>query len=116
MIDQPGFWSAVGALLTKYILPLFPGAVGSALALKFLGEGINAWQKVTSFCVGLASAVYVGPLLIEWFSIAGAKTQSGLEFLIGLFALAVCRELFKEINEADIIGSFKRKFGLEKKP
>lgn len=113
---EPGFWSALGAVLTKYILPMFPGALGSALALKFLGEGISPWQKVTSFGVGLGSAMYVAPLLIEWFSITGAKTQSGLEFLIGLFALAVTRELFKEINEADIIGSFKRKFGLEKKP
>lgn len=119
MIEQPGVWAGIWAAITsfvKFILPLFPGAVGAALALKFLGEGIGRWQKVTSFAVGLASAAYVAPILVEWLSITSAKTQSGLEFLIGLFALAVTRELFKEINEADIIGSIKRKYGLEKKP
>jgi hypothetical protein len=96
--------------IVKYLLPLLPGAVGSAIALKFLGEGLNWWQKLSSFAAGLACAVYIAPILIEWFAITGSRTHSGIEFLVGLFALATARELFKEINEADIIGTLKRRF------
>ncbi|AMP13688.1 hypothetical protein CPter291_1414 [Collimonas pratensis] len=100
----------MGLAILKYLLPLLPGAVGSAVALKFLGDGLNWWQKLSSFVAGLACAVYIAPILIEWFVITGSRTHSGIEFLVGLFALATARELFKEINEADIIGALKRRF------
>lgn len=99
-------WLAV----TKYLLPALPGAMGSAVALKFLGDGLNWWQKLSSFAAGLTCAVYVAPFLIEWFAVSGSRTHSGIEFLVGLFGLATCREVFKEINEADIIGSLKRRY------
>jgi len=102
--------AAAWLAITKYLLPLLPGAMGSAVALKFLGEGLSWWQKLTSFGAGLACAIYIAPILIDWFCIAGSRTNSGIEFLVGLFALATCRELFKEINEADIIGSLKRRY------
>ncbi|MFJ2989941.1 holin [Collimonas sp. NPDC087041] len=105
-----GTWLAV----TKFLLPLLPGAVGSAVALKFLGEGLSWWQKLSSFAAGLACAIYIAPVLIEWFAITGSRTHSGIEFLVGLFALATARELFKEINEADIIGALKRRYLGEK--
>lgn len=100
------FWLAV----TKYLLPLLPGAMGSAVALKFLGDGLNWWQKLSSFVAGLMCAIYIAPVMIEWFAITGSRSHSGIEFLVGLFALATCRELFKEINDADLIGSFKQRF------
>ncbi|MGB7195436.1 MAG: holin [Collimonas pratensis] len=100
------FWLAI----TKYVLPLLPGAMGSAVALKFLGDGLNWWQKLSSFAAGLTCAIYIAPAVIEWFSITGSRSHSGIEFLVGLFGLATCRELFKEINEADLIGAFKQRF------
>jgi len=110
MPEPTSTFAAVWLAIVKYLLPLLPGAVGSAIALKFLGEGLNWWQKLSSFAAGLACAVYIAPILIEWFAITGSRTHSGIEFLVGLFALATARELFKEINEADIIGALKRRF------
>lgn len=101
---------AMWLALVKCVVPLLPGAVGSAVALKFLGDGLNWWQKLSSFSAGLACAVYIAPVLIEWFAITGSRTHSGIEFLVGLFALAVAREVFKEINEADFIGALKRRY------
>jgi hypothetical protein len=110
MAEPTSTLAAVWLGVTKYLLPLLPGAVGSAVALKFLGDGLNWWQKLSSFAAGLACAVYIAPVLIEWFAITGARTHSGIEFLVGLFALATAREVFKEINEADIIGTLKRRY------
>ena len=110
MAEPTSTLAAVWLGVTKYLLPLLPGAVGSAVALKFLGDGLNWWQKLSSFAAGLACAVYIAPVLIEWFTITGARTHSGIEFLVGLFALATAREVFKEINEADIIGALKRRY------
>lgn len=44
--------AAVGALLWK----LLPGAIGSLIALGFIGEGLTRKQKVVSFLSGSAVA------------------------------------------------------------
>jgi hypothetical protein len=107
--------TAILTALAKAALGYLPGAAGAAVSLKFLGEGLSLSQKLISFAVGFACAVFIAPAVIEFFSIAGPKVHSGVEFLVGLFALATCRELFTEINEADIIGTLKRRyFGGEK--
>ena len=102
--------SALAAALLKLAIAALPAAAGAAVSLKFLGEGLSRSQKLVSFLVGFACAVFIAPALIEYFSISGARVHSGVEFLVGLFALATCRELFTEINSADIIGAIKRKY------
>lgn len=107
--------AAIISAVAKAAVGYFPGAAGAAVSLKFLGEGLSISQKIISFLVGFACAVYIAPALIEFFNINGARVHSGVEFLVGLFALATCRELFTEINSADIIGTIKRRyFGGEK--
>ncbi len=101
---------SVWAAVVKVVIPMLPGAMGAALALKFLGEELTAMQKITSFCVGFACAVYVAPIIIELVPVMSVHAQAGTEFLVGLFALATCRELFREINDADVIGTIKAKF------
>lgn len=100
------FWQ----FAVKYMLPMLPGAVGATLALKFLGEGLSLGQRVTTFAAGMACVVYVAPAIHEAFNVTGFKMQNLIVFLVGLFGLAVCRELFREINEADIIGTLKRHY------
>ncbi|WP_235922753.1 holin [Rugamonas aquatica] len=87
-----------------------PGAAGAALSLKFLGGELGVGQKITSFAVGFVCACYLAPAAIDLFSIQGGRVHAGIQFLVGLFALATCRELFVEINSADLIGSLKRRF------
>lgn len=102
--------TAILAALCKAAISGLPGAAGAAVSLKFLGGELNRSQKLISFVVGFACAIYVAPALIEFFSISGARVHSGIEFLVGLFGLATCRELFKEINDADFIGTIKRRY------
>jgi len=110
MQDTTNFFTSI----FKYLLPLLPGAMGAVVALKFLGEGLNWWQKLSSFSVGLLCAVYVAPIAIDWFDISGVRITAGVEFLVGLFSLAVSREIFNEINSADIIAAIKHRYLGEK--
>lgn len=98
--------TAVGAILWK----LLPGAAGSLVALGFIGEGLTRKQKALSFLSGATVAYFVGPLVVSWFAIKDSGAQQAIGFLIGLFGLAVAKELFKEINSADLIGAIKRRF------
>lgn len=102
--------AAIIATLTKAAVACLPGAAGAAVSLKFLGDNLTLSQKLISFMIGFACAIFVGPALIEFFQITGDRVHSGVEFLVGLFALATCRELFTEINNADIIGGLKRRY------
>jgi hypothetical protein len=102
--------AAILASLIKAALACLPGAAGAAVSLKFLGDSLTLSQKLISFLIGFACAIFIGPALIEFFNISGDRVHSGVEFLVGLFALATCRELFTEINSADIIGALKRRY------
>ncbi|MCA8323288.1 holin [Burkholderia cepacia] len=97
--------AAAGALLIKTV----PGAVGSLIALRFIGDGLTGRQKAVSFMSGAAIAYYGGPAAVSWFAITDSGAQQAIGFLVGLFGLAVTKELFKEINNADFIGALKRR-------
>lgn len=98
--------AAAGALLTKIV----PGAIGSMFALKFIGDGLTKRQKIASFAAGVAVAYYGGPFVIWLFSIPVGGPQQAIGFFVGLFGLAITKELFKEINNADFLGALKRRF------
>lgn len=104
------FLAFLWALILKHILPLLPGAVGATIALKFLGEGLSMCQRLVAFSIGMVCVLYVAPALIEMFDVEGANTVNLVVFLTGLFGMAVTREVFKEINDADLIGALKRHY------
>ena len=110
MTEPVSTTAAILAALLKTAVEYLPGAAGAALSLKFLGGALGIGQKLTSFAVGLTCAVYLAPAAIELCGIQGERVHAGIQFLVGLFALATCRELFVEINSADLIGSLKRRF------
>lgn len=101
---------AILSSLMKAAISSLPGAAGAAVSLHFLGSELSRKQKLTSFVVGFLCAVYVAPALIEMFGVQGARVHSGIEFLVGLFGMATARELMAEINDADIIGTLKRRY------
>jgi len=107
---EPVSTGAAFAGLIRDALAYLPGAAGAALSLQFLGQALTLLQKLTSFAVGFVCAVYLAPAAIELFGIQGDRVHAGIQFLTGLFALATCRELFVEINTADLIGAIKRRF------
>ncbi len=109
MTEQNGFWSAISDFVAK-MLPLVPGALGSALALKFLGPGIGWLQRLTSFGAGLVCSIYAAPALIEYFHVTGEHMTDAIKFSIGLFSLAAVREGFKEINDLKLLQAIRDKY------
>ncbi|UUM22265.1 holin [Mycoavidus sp. SF9855] len=91
-----------------WLLLLLPSAAGSACSLKCLGEPLHRWQKLYTFLIGVGCAVFIAPALVEILGITGQKTEVCINFLVGLFALAVISQIFKEIQSADFIGTIKR--------
>jgi hypothetical protein len=110
MAEPVSTGAALVGAIAKSVVAYLPGAAGAAVSLKFLGDGLTISQKLVSFAVGFACAVFIAPALVDFFHIGGERVHSGVQFLVGLFALATCRELFSEINSADLIGALKRRF------
>jgi len=108
--------SSAAAAALAVVVKVLPGAIGSLIALQFIGEGLTRKQKVMSFAAGAAMSYYTSPALVVWFAIADPGAQQTLGFLAGLFGLALAKECFKKINEADLIGDIWRRFfgGAEK--
>jgi hypothetical protein len=114
-MSEPVAAAAVVGTFFKAIAAYLPGAAGAAISLKFLGGDLSPSQRLFSFAIGFACAIYVAPAMIDYFDIPGARVHSGIEFLVGLFALATCRELFNEFNNGGLIATIKRRyFGSDK--
>lgn len=86
------------AALRDILLPLIPSLAGSLVSLQFVGRGLSVYHKISSVCVGVTCAVYVAPMVIQWFGIDREELHASLQFLIGLFALAIGREIFRELE------------------
>ncbi|VVE82582.1 holin [Pandoraea sputorum] len=108
--------SGAVAAAVAVVVKVLPGAIGSLIALRFIGEGLTRKQKAMSFAAGAAMSYYLSPLVVMYFAITDAGAQQAFGFLMGLFGLALAKEVFKEINDADLIGALKRRLsgGLEK--
>lgn len=95
---NPDLWQTAYAALKDMLLPLMPSFAGAVVSLQFVGKGLSMVHKVSSVCVGVTCAVYVAPVLIQWCGIDHKELHASLQFLIGLFALAIGREIFREIE------------------
>ncbi len=103
------FWNTVWETVKDLLLPLIPSLAGSVVSLQFVGRDLSVGHKISSVCVGVACAVYVAPVVITWFGVDGKDLHASLQFLIGLFALAIGREIFREI-ENGLIQRIRDKF------
>ena len=82
----------------EIILPVVPSLAGALTSLQFLGNGLPLRHKIYSVLVGVICAAYIAPVVITWFGVRGAEMYASLQFLIALFALAIGREIFREIE------------------
>jgi hypothetical protein len=98
MIMSPDFWQMAYVALKDMLLPLLPSLAGSVVSLQFVGRGLSVYHKLSSICAGVTCAVYVAPVLIRWCGADEKELHASLQFLIGLFALAIGREIFREIE------------------
>ena len=92
------FWSTAYEAVKEVVLPVIPSLLGAVVSLQFLGRGLSMAHKLSSVGVGVVCAAYVSPVLVDWLGVQGKELHASLEFLIALFALAVGREIFREIQ------------------
>lgn len=102
------FWHTVWETVKDLLLPLIPSFFGSLVSLQFVGKDLSITHKISSVCVGTLCAVYVAPVVISWLGVDGSELHASLQFLIGLFALAIGREIFREI-ESGLIARIRDK-------
>ena len=91
-------WSAAVDAVKDVVLPIIPSLLGAVVSLQFLGRHLSWGHKLSSIGVGVVCAAYVSPVLVDWLGVQGKELHSSLEFLIALFALAIGREIFREIE------------------
>ena len=91
------------------VLPLIPATLGAMVSLQFLGRDLSFRHQVSSVFVSVVCAVYIAPVLVSWAGIDGEKLHQSLEFLIGLFAIAIGREVFREI-EGGLVARIRKRF------
>ena len=92
------YWHTAYHAVKETLSPIIPAFMGAIVSLNFVGRGLSLCHKLSSVTVGVICAVYVAPAVIAWFGIEGEKLYASLQFLIGLFALAIGREIFREIQ------------------
>lgn len=93
----------------QWLQPLLPGLMGAAVSMNFVGAGLPLLHRFVSLAIGTTCASYLAPGLVAWFELRGAAVQSALQFLIGLFALAIVREVFRELN-AGLVKKLRERF------
>lgn len=91
------------------LIELLPAIAGATVALQFLGRDLPLKHQLSSVAVGTLCAIYLTPAFTIWLSIEGTAMHDSLEFLVGLFSVAVGREIFREI-ESGLLEQLRNKF------
>lgn len=100
--------------LWHWLHPLLPGLMGAAVSMNFVGAGLPLLHRFISLGIGTTCASYLAPGLTAWFDLQGAAVHSALQFLVGLFALAIVREVFRELD-AGLVKRLRERFLGEEK-
>ena len=85
------------------------GAIAAFVSLRFF-EGLNAWERWTTFLGGWAMAAYLSEPLTVYLELP-EKVDVGLSLAIGLFGMSIAAAVVKVVRETDWIGMLKRKTG-----
>lgn len=93
------------------LIDLLPAIAGATVALQFLGRDLPLKHQLSSVVVGTTCAIYLTPAFTILFSIDGTAMHESLEFLVGLFSVAVGREIFREIENGLLEQLRNRFFG-----
>jgi hypothetical protein len=88
--------------------PVIAGFIGSIVSLKWVPEAVTTRAKVWTVLTAFSCAVFLPPMLWEWFGITKEGTQVGVSFVVGLFGMSVAGKLYAAIMETSF---FKRKLG-----
>ena len=95
------FLSVAWAKLQAIFDLAFAGALGALASLPFHSDVQTFAQRAFAVGSGAASAHYVTPLAVEYFSLSTARSGS-VAFLVGLFGMSFAAAAVKAVRETDL--------------
>lgn len=97
------------ASIVKLLGALLPGAVGSAIALRFNTTDARALDRLLAFMGGVALGHYGGGALAHWYGVDGVLADA-MRVAAGLFGLALVANVMAELPSL-IAAARRRLFG-----
>lgn len=73
------------------------GAVGAFVSLRFF-EGLNLWEKWSTFLGGWALASFLAQPLVLFLEVP-SKVESGISLLVGLFGMSLVAAIIRVIRD-----------------
>lgn len=89
------------------------GFLGSLLSLSFL-DSMGRRQRIIAITAGMVMAHYLSPLIANLFH--EENYQETIGFLVGLFGMSVVASVFRAIQNSDLWGLIKRRYGNSTSP
>jgi hypothetical protein len=76
---------------------LVSSAIGAVVSVR-KKKRMNWWQKTTAVAIGIASASFLTPLIMEFVRI-GEKAEYGISYVIGYMGMESVELLIKNVKE-----------------
>lgn len=89
------------------------GLIGSLLSLSFVDQ-MGKRQRLVAVASGMVMAHYLAPLIANLFH--EENYQETIGFLVGLFGMSVVASVFRAIQNSDLWGLIKRRYGNSTSP
>jgi predicted Na+-dependent transporter len=98
----------IEANITPARAVVIAGFLGSVLSLTFI-DGMGKRQRVVAVISGMIMSHYLSPLIAYLFS--KGEYQDTIGFLIGLFGMSIVASVFRAIQNSDIWGLLRSRYG-----
>lgn len=83
----------VEAFIGVKISAVVAGVIGGIVSLSFI-QNLTPWKAFIAIVTGAASAAYLTPLVVTWFSF-GAEVEHAVAFFSGLLGMNLLAGFFK---------------------
>jgi len=100
----------LSAIFFGIVTKIIPGTLGSLSAMLFTGSTLGMKQKIASVLFGVIFVWYIAPIAVHKWKITWEGGPEATGFVLGLFAIALVREAFKEINDFNLLGIIRDAF------
>ena len=81
---------------------LIAGGFGAFISLRFF-DGLNLWQRWSTFIGGWAMAAWWSETTAYWFEQQRPGAEVAFALLIGLFGMAISASMMKVVKDTDWI-------------
>lgn len=87
---------------------IIAGLLGSLLSLSFV-DSMGRKQRIVAVIAGMTMAHYLSPLIANLFH--EDNYQETIGFLVGLFGMSIVASVFRAIQNSDLWGLIRRRYG-----